>query len=200
MAITSVAFKRHKFKPPTLLQKFFIGIQCESLFTDGAGTPFSLSNVIQPHISFRPSDYETGERITPSNLEDHRRTHHFMAPCCLCAITMDDGYIESKLGLVLIGPGAHRSQVNGEYVAQCARNKCGYFGTTNSLNKRRPTKLTFYMLRIVPLERFYPRKVLQVKAYPKRSKFIQNEAPFAQIDRPNSHPLDSAATQLHSNH
>ncbi|KAH6872106.1 hypothetical protein BKA70DRAFT_1449073 [Coprinopsis sp. MPI-PUGE-AT-0042] len=94
-----------------------------------------------------PSNYETGERIAPSELEDHRRTHHFMAPCCLCAISTDEGYVESKIGLVLVAPGANKPEVNGEYVAQCALNRCGYF---------------------IPLERFYARKVLQVKAYPKR--------------------------------
>jgi hypothetical protein len=76
----------------------------------------------------RPSDYDTGERIAPSDLEDHRRTHHFKAPCCLCATSMDQGYVESKIGLVLVAPGAPSTQVNGEYVAQCAKNTCGYFG------------------------------------------------------------------------
>ncbi|KAH6868957.1 hypothetical protein BKA70DRAFT_1452312 [Coprinopsis sp. MPI-PUGE-AT-0042] len=94
-----------------------------------------------------PSHYETGERIVPSELEDHRRTHHFMAPCCLCALSIHEGYVESKIGLVLVAPGVKRPEVNGEYVAQCALNKCGYF---------------------VPLERFYARKGLQVKGYPKR--------------------------------
>ncbi|KAH6901301.1 hypothetical protein BKA70DRAFT_1436342 [Coprinopsis sp. MPI-PUGE-AT-0042] len=95
-----------------------------------------------------PSDSETGERIPPSDLEGHRRTHHFMAPCCLCAISLDDMYIESTIGLAVVAPGSERrSEVSGEYIAQCAQRKCGYF---------------------VALERFYGRKVLKVKAYARR--------------------------------
>ncbi|KAH6907333.1 hypothetical protein BKA70DRAFT_1428306 [Coprinopsis sp. MPI-PUGE-AT-0042] len=95
-----------------------------------------------------PSDAETGERITPSDLEDHRRTHHFTAPSCLCAISLDEAYVEARIGLAMVSPGGRGFELFGEYVAQCALNRCGYF---------------------VPLERFYPRKVLKVKGYAKRS-------------------------------
>ncbi|KAH6869708.1 hypothetical protein BKA70DRAFT_1451785 [Coprinopsis sp. MPI-PUGE-AT-0042] len=98
---------------------------------------------------FWPASPETGERVTPSDLEGHRRTHHFMAPCCLCVITLEELYVEAKIGLVAVAmaSGSPRIEVNGEYVAQCALNRCGYF---------------------VPLERFYACRVLQIKAYPKR--------------------------------
>ncbi|KAH6891577.1 hypothetical protein BKA70DRAFT_1234167 [Coprinopsis sp. MPI-PUGE-AT-0042] len=105
---------------------------------------------------FWPASLETGERITPSDLEGHRRTHYFMAPCCLCAISREEAYVEAKIGLVVVpvASGSARLEVNGEYVAQCALNRCGYF---------------------VPLERFYARKTLQVKAYPKRAAPLSPE-------------------------
>ncbi|KAH6899087.1 hypothetical protein BKA70DRAFT_1437579 [Coprinopsis sp. MPI-PUGE-AT-0042] len=95
-----------------------------------------------------PSDAESGERIPPSELEDHRRTHHFTAPCCLCAISLDEAHVEARIGLAVVAPGNRGADLCREYVAQCALNRCGYF---------------------VPLERFYARKVLKVKAYPKRT-------------------------------
>ncbi|KAH6885584.1 hypothetical protein BKA70DRAFT_1444977 [Coprinopsis sp. MPI-PUGE-AT-0042] len=95
-----------------------------------------------------PANPETGERIAPSDLEAHRRTHHFKAPCCLCAIRLEEAYVEAKIGLVAVASDAPKPEVNGEYVAQCALDRCGYF---------------------VPVERFYARKVLQTKAYAKRA-------------------------------
>ncbi|KAH6903249.1 hypothetical protein BKA70DRAFT_1433761 [Coprinopsis sp. MPI-PUGE-AT-0042] len=94
-----------------------------------------------------PANPETGERIPPSELESHRRTHHFLAPCCLCAIELKETYVESRIGLVHVPSGAHGSFMNGEYVAECALRQCGYF---------------------VPLEKFYSIKALLVKRYPKR--------------------------------
>ncbi|KAH6871598.1 hypothetical protein BKA70DRAFT_1451077 [Coprinopsis sp. MPI-PUGE-AT-0042] len=100
-----------------------------------------------------PSHNETGERIAPSELEDHRRTHHFTAPCCLCAISMHEGYTESKIGLVLVAPGETRTDVNGEYVAQCALNKCGYFSkmALNVFMPGRYFKSRPYPKRVFPL-------------------------------------------------
>ncbi|KAH6880943.1 hypothetical protein BKA70DRAFT_1238466 [Coprinopsis sp. MPI-PUGE-AT-0042] len=65
---------------------------------------------------FWPASPETGERVTPSDLEGHRRTHHFMAPCCLCAITLEELYVEAKIGLVAVAmaSGSPRIEVNGE--------------------------------------------------------------------------------------
>ncbi|KAH6871257.1 hypothetical protein BKA70DRAFT_1241897 [Coprinopsis sp. MPI-PUGE-AT-0042] len=83
MITTSVAFKRRRSTLPIPPLKSFTGTPREPISVHGAG----------------PSNYETGERIAPSELEDHRdRTHHFMAPCCLCAISTDEGYVESKIG------------------------------------------------------------------------------------------------------
>ncbi|KAH6893808.1 hypothetical protein BKA70DRAFT_1233155 [Coprinopsis sp. MPI-PUGE-AT-0042] len=76
-----------------------------------------------------PADNDTGERIPPSELENHRRTHFFTAPCCLCAFSLDETFVESRIGLAVVAPGGDSSEVVGEYVAQCASNQCGYFDT-----------------------------------------------------------------------
>ncbi|KAH6890792.1 hypothetical protein BKA70DRAFT_1441694 [Coprinopsis sp. MPI-PUGE-AT-0042] len=101
-----------------------------------------------------PANPETGERIPPSELESHRQTHHFLAPCCLCAIELNETYVESRIGLVLVPSGAHGSFMNGEYIAECALRKCGYF---------------------VPLEKFYVIEALLVKRYPKREHSLPAE-------------------------
>ncbi|KAH6891552.1 hypothetical protein BKA70DRAFT_1234145 [Coprinopsis sp. MPI-PUGE-AT-0042] len=95
-----------------------------------------------------PSDSDNGERIPPSELENHCRTHFFTAPCCLCTFSLGETLVESRIGLVVVAPDGESSKVVGECVAQCASKQCGYF---------------------VPLERFYARKVLKVKGYQKRA-------------------------------
>ncbi|KAH6879568.1 hypothetical protein BKA70DRAFT_1474922 [Coprinopsis sp. MPI-PUGE-AT-0042] len=95
-----------------------------------------------------PVDAVTGYRVTPSELEAHRRTHHFLAPSCLCASLFNEPYIESRIGLVHVPIKlTPTSSLSGEYTAECATGRCGY---------------------LVCLERFYVLPVLQVKGYPKR--------------------------------
>ncbi|KAH6905105.1 hypothetical protein BKA70DRAFT_1431191 [Coprinopsis sp. MPI-PUGE-AT-0042] len=101
-----------------------------------------------------PSDPTTGTRIPPSELESYRRTHHFLSPCCLCAAELDEDYIEARIGLVHVPSAAHGSFMNGEYVAECALRRCGYF---------------------VPLERFYSLKLLHIKEYMKRAQPLPAE-------------------------
>lgn len=87
----------------------------------------------------RPTD-SNRQRIAPSELEAHRRTHEFRSPCCLCAADgthpsgFDSSYIESQIGLVRTHPDHLRQteygryNLNGEYVAVCAQRRCGYLG------------------------------------------------------------------------
>lgn len=64
-------------------------------------------------------------------LEAFRRTHDFRAPSCLCAFLDDEDYSESVIGIVEVArgnaDGNHDSIMNGQYVAACARQRCGYF-------------------------------------------------------------------------
>jgi hypothetical protein len=69
----------------------------------------------------RPTD-EEGKRVTPSDLQDHRITHAFKGPCCLCAAPGNIGieYSESAIYEAALG------EYLGEYVAGCATGRCGY--------------------------------------------------------------------------
>lgn len=73
----------------------------------------------------RPYNAESGERVSPSMLEAYQRSHEFRAPCCLCAFIDDGEYTESEIGIV---EAVHPTILTGQYVALCARRRCGYFG------------------------------------------------------------------------
>lgn len=80
--------------------------------------------------SNRPCDALTEARFTPSDLEKIRRTHHFKAPSCLCAFLDGTAYTEARIGVVeTLTQDRIRNQsiLHGEYVAICARRRCGYF-------------------------------------------------------------------------
>jgi hypothetical protein len=66
---------------------------------------------------------ETGERVPPSDLSEHRTSHDFKVPCCLCACdAAAPQYVESEIYTATEGP------FWGEYVAGCAADRCGYLG------------------------------------------------------------------------
>lgn len=74
----------------------------------------------------RPSDGE--KRVEPSSLEDYRRTHEFLGPCCLCPLFEPEGRTIFTEASLCIAPSG---QFCGEYVAQCAKGACGYLGKPN---------------------------------------------------------------------
>ena len=71
-------------------------------------------------------DEDKLERVEPSRLLEYREQHHFRTPLCLCpllqihseepAIT-EAAILEKRSGLYV-----------AEYVVECARGRCGYFG------------------------------------------------------------------------
>lgn len=79
----------------------------------------------------RPSTIH--ERIPPSELSSHRNSHRMLGPCCLCP--MADQYapdfVESAIYRKTDDP------YSGEWVATCARNKCGYIGYLTWILMRR---------------------------------------------------------------
>lgn len=75
-----------------------------------------------PFIS-RPSSVES--RIEPWDLRQHRKTHQFLGPCCLCP-KVDPNQPDFVEAAIFPVP---RGVISGEYIATCARNRCGYFGT-----------------------------------------------------------------------
>ena len=62
--------------------------------------------------------------ITPSQLWSHRISHRMLGPCCFCPLAdpYAPGFVESAIYRRTESP------YMGEWVATCARNKCGYFG------------------------------------------------------------------------
>ncbi|TEB28678.1 hypothetical protein FA13DRAFT_1711687 [Coprinellus micaceus] len=85
-----------------------------------------------------PYDTEGERRVPPSELESFRRTHRLRAPSCLCALLEGTKYTEARFAIVeTVNGDSDRNQcvLNGEYVATCAKKRCGYF---------------------LALERFYP--------------------------------------------
>jgi hypothetical protein len=70
----------------------------------------------------RPSN--NGERVSPSELQNHRVSHHMLGPCCLCPLVdqYKPDFVEAAIYVAGTGTFA------GEYVASCAQDQCGYFG------------------------------------------------------------------------
>ena len=69
---------------------------------------------------------QTGQRVSPSDMQAYRVGHEFKAPCCLGANdTVEDYYTESAIYLAPNGIYA------GEYVAGCAGARCGYLSKCN---------------------------------------------------------------------
>ncbi|KAH6916505.1 hypothetical protein BKA70DRAFT_1419406 [Coprinopsis sp. MPI-PUGE-AT-0042] len=84
-------------------------------------------------------------RVAPADLEEYRRCHRFVAPCCLCTFIDNVALTECRIGVV----GEASGGSVGQYMAECARKRCGYS---------------------VCLEDFYPLHGLRVKKYPFRTK------------------------------
>jgi hypothetical protein len=80
------------------------------------------------HCSSLLRPVHEGRRITPDQLTHHRETHQFFGPGCLCPllapVTKEVTFIEAAIYMPVFG------SYKGEYVARCAKNRCGYVGET----------------------------------------------------------------------
>ena len=80
-------------------------------------------------ILHRPMNQQ--ERVPPSELREHRQSHEFLGPCCLCPLFVPNGkrvFTEAAMFIAASGP------FSGEYVAQCAKGECGYLGQSPFLS------------------------------------------------------------------
>jgi hypothetical protein len=77
---------------------------------------------ITSFVIFRPC-YESA-RVHPSALCNYRASYEMLGPCCLCPMAEGNvqDYVEAAIYQATSGP------FSGEYVASCARDRCGYFG------------------------------------------------------------------------
>jgi len=78
------------------------------------------------HLTNRPLNAD-GERIPPSELSDHRISHRFLGPCCICPVFMPvvqgrSLFVEAAILMVPAG------RLAGQYIAACAQDRCGYVG------------------------------------------------------------------------
>ncbi|KAH6877036.1 hypothetical protein BKA70DRAFT_1448285 [Coprinopsis sp. MPI-PUGE-AT-0042] len=93
-------------------------------------------------------------RVAPDDLEEYRRCHVFLAPCCLCAYISGIRYTETRI-VVPEGSGAGDS---GTFVAECAQQRCGYS---------------------VCLELFYPLIGMRLRKYERRARPLDFAAHIA---------------------
>ncbi|KAF6745740.1 hypothetical protein DFP72DRAFT_856045 [Ephemerocybe angulata] len=104
-----------------------------------------------------PCDDHSGKRLPPDQLQDHRRTHYFRAPCCLCAYLDGVPYTEAAIGVVEMLPMPHedpdrnRTTMHGDFIAK-------------------PD------IDTVCLERFYPLQGIKVQLYEEREHELDQEA------------------------
>jgi hypothetical protein len=111
-------------------------------------------------------------RIQPSELREHRQTHHVLGPSCLCPL-LEAGLpdcVESTIYLPTSGPWA------GLYVATCARERCAYIGKCFVLEFPSPSRVVadLYTVPAVVLENIYPMLGLPIKNYRLRGIFSLN--------------------------
>jgi hypothetical protein len=82
-----------------------------------------------------------GERVSPSELSDHRQSHRFFGPACICPAIAPasrnggTGFIETAIFVATSGPYV------GQYIAACARGRCGYLGELISESLSLPLEL-----------------------------------------------------------
>lgn len=139
----------------------------------------------------RPCDPESGQRVPPSMLEDYQMTHHFLSPCCLCAFLDAKDYVEASIGIIQEArpdSGEATSFLNGQYVAICAKRRCGYIRVLLCLLPSRTTDRSQ-----VCFERFYSNPGIKLQYCPKRCESRPNDHNHASASLPYTNSKSAAA-------
>ena len=84
-----------------------------------------FTRLLGSYCSCRPVKGEG--RVTPDALRSYRKTQKFLGPCCLCPLLgsrrgIEHQFVEAAIYIPVYGRYA------GEYVAECAKSRCGYLG------------------------------------------------------------------------
>jgi hypothetical protein len=75
----------------------------------------------------RPVEGE--ERVPPELWRQYREEHEFLGPSCFCGIfVIKDQAVYTEVAVFISTSGPF----SGQYVAQCAKGKCGYLGPSES--------------------------------------------------------------------
>ena len=103
------------------------------------------------------------EHVPPDAWREHRKSHHFLGPCCFCPLFQRLGgklhYVEAAVYMVMQGID------RGVYIIQCAKKKCGYMGwfifslkiKLLKLYHSVPLERNYYLKFGVPLKRYHRR-------------------------------------------
>jgi hypothetical protein len=79
---------------------------------------------IGPSCIHRP--VSEGVRVPPAELRQYREAHQYLGPGCLCPLleplSEKQGFREAAIYITMLGC------YQGEYVAECAKSRCGYLG------------------------------------------------------------------------
>jgi len=103
--------------------------------------------------------------VPPDELCLYRETHQYIGPGCLCLL-LEPLTAHKEAAIYLAVNGLYP----GEYVAECADDRCGYLGLSpfSGLDEASTNALAYHS---VPLERIYPRRRVPEKAYPLRGQY-----------------------------
>jgi hypothetical protein len=98
--------------------------------------------------------------VEPSELRNYRDTHQYCGPGCLCPLfeplSRQPVFTEAAIYLTTIG------RYKGEYVAECAKARCGYLGQSRFPLEKQVLTPHWHP---VPLERLYDRYEVPVVGY-----------------------------------
>ncbi|KAH6866071.1 hypothetical protein BKA70DRAFT_1454529 [Coprinopsis sp. MPI-PUGE-AT-0042] len=109
-------------------------------------------------------------RVTPDDLEEYRRCHFFLAPCCLCAYINGVRYTETRI----VVSDTSGEDNGGTFIAECAQRRCGYS---------------------VCLELFYTFPGLRLRKYERRARPLDFAAHVAR-EGVDTHTLEDGAVGL----
>ncbi|KAJ3517091.1 hypothetical protein NMY22_g14041 [Coprinellus aureogranulatus] len=136
------------------------------------------------HADLRPWAWpsEGGIPVRPDALDRYRYTHYFKGPSCPCPFKEEHtSFHEAKIGLAQTVTQPASPQCLGQYVAVCAQQQCGYFGTSDSSDlspsRQGGTDIELPSV-IVNLERYFGHPKLILMEYKKREKPLAVVNPF----------------------
>lgn len=107
--------------------------------------------------------HETKDRVRPADFNAYSNTHHFRAPCCLCAVHEVDSTAYTEAAIFIANDG----EDIGKYMTGCAQNKCGYLGKI-SISVSFIGPCSHFCNDLVCIERMYAVSGLPSKIYPRR--------------------------------
>lgn len=91
-----------------------------------------LYDILTLHCFHRP--VKERARVPPDELRRYRSTHQYLGPSCLCPLLepISENPVFREAAIYLSTSGCYK----GEYVAECAKNRCGYLGQSPSFPQR----------------------------------------------------------------